>query len=193
MNVRALLYLLLVFSSSCFYCGISSAAGTGTNTVRFGQTTEDTFRAGHPNAAKVGFNPGVKGNIYQVSPDEFVFDGMKNAFILFDQNKTLIAMYIGFDGDYFSMISAIFSRKYTTIKNEKTFYGSSYMESQNEGVSIYLTTPFLFSDTSIFYIKNDEKEKLLTKNPDKRLGSASEMLDYLVEQCFPQDRITSVY
>lgn len=37
--------------------------------MKFGQTTEDTFKATHPEAVNVGYNNELRGNIYKETPD----------------------------------------------------------------------------------------------------------------------------
>lgn len=183
---------LLVFISSCFFCGHLNAASTGTFTVKFGQTTEDTFRATHPEAINIGFNNNLKGNIYKEMPNdnrnvnkEINFENLKNVFILFDQNKNLIALYLYFESDDFSILSKILAKKYTTTVKKTSFIGSDYMELYNEGVSIYLMTPFIFSNTSLFYIRTDIKYKILKNTPKNILKDEGKTLSYLMEKSFP--------
>ncbi|GKX53102.1 hypothetical protein [Budvicia aquatica] len=189
MSIGNVLSVLLLLSSSCFFSGSLSAAETGTLTVRFGHTTEDTFKARHPDAINRGFNENLKGTIYQisyqVSPDSFHFDGMKNAFILFGQNKNLMAIHIQFDGDYSGIVGAFLAKKYTAVINKKPLIGTRYMELYNKGVSIYMRTR-LFSNTSVFYITIDEKNKILENTPTNSISDENELLDFLIEQCFPK-------
>lgn len=187
MTIVNFLSALLILSSS-FFARHLSAVETGTLTIKFGKTTEDTFKAKHPDAINLGFNNNLKATIYQVShqvsPNSFHFDGMKNVFILFGQNKNLIAIHTQFDGDYSSLAGGFLAKKYTLIISKKYFLGTHYMELYNKGVSIYMKTPLL-SNTSIFYITLNEKNKILKNIPASSIGTDIEILDFLIHQCFP--------
>lgn len=191
MNARLTLSSLLLLFFSCFLCGHLNAASTGTLTVKFGQTTEDSYKVTHPHAVKIGFNKDLKGNIYHEAPNshkdvrkDIVFEDLENVFVLFDQNKNLIALQLQFKSDYFGILGPNLDKKYTMVTKKKSILGSKYMELYNDGVSIYLNTPHLFSNTSLLYIRTDDKEKLLKNIPNKRLEKESEILDFIVEKCF---------
>ncbi|HGM5488654.1 TPA: hypothetical protein ACKP1B_000232 [Serratia fonticola] len=184
---------LVLFLSSQLLCVSLSAASTGTLTVRFGQTTEDTFKVTHPEAVKVGFNQDLKGTIYKETPDnnqdkrpDIIFDSVNDAYILFDQNKHLIALQLRFKNDQFHILSAILAKKYTTAIKKTSFIGSDYMEFYNEGVSIYLMDPFLFSSTSLFFIRTDVRNEILKTIPDGMLDDEIKVLNYLVRKSFRQ-------
>ncbi|MFT2791614.1 hypothetical protein ACMV5I_16310 [Serratia sp. T13T92] len=191
MKVSFLGYLFLVLTSP-FFCGHLSAASTGTLTVKFGQTTEDTFKATHPEAVNVGFNNELRGNIYKETPDnnmdkrsDIIFESTKDVFTLFDQNKNLVALHLEFKNDQFSVISAILAKKYTTIAKKISFIGSDYLELYNAGVYIYLMDPFFFSNTSLLFIRTDVRNKILKKAPSDLLDNKVKVLNYLVERSFP--------
>ncbi|QXN62330.1 hypothetical protein [Serratia fonticola] len=191
MKVSFLSYLFLVLTSS-FFCGNLSAVSTGTLTVKFGQTTEDTFKATHPEAVMWGYNNELKGNIYKETPDKnkdkrsnIIFESTKEVFVLFDQNKKLSALRIQFKNDQFSLISAILASKYTTSVKRTSLIGSDYMELYNDGVSIYLMDPFFYSNTSLFFIRTDIRNKILKDLPTKMLNDDIDILNYLVERSFP--------
>ncbi|WP_337263836.1 MULTISPECIES: hypothetical protein [unclassified Serratia (in: enterobacteria)] len=191
MNARLTLSSFLLLCFSCFVCGHLNAASTGTLTVKFGQTTEDSFKATHPNAVKVGFNNELKGNIYQEKPNshkdvrrDIVFEGLEDVFVLFDQNKNLIALQLQFKSDYFGIIAPSLDKKYTMVTKKQSISGSNYLELYNDGVSIYLSKPAFFSDTALFFIKIDEKEKLLKSIPNSMLENEINILNYLVKKCF---------
>lgn len=184
-------YLFLLVSSY-FFCSHLSAASTGTLTVRFGQTTEDTFKASHPEAVNVGFNNELRGNIYKEMPNDnkevrkdIIFETIQTVFVLFDQNQNLIALHLQFNQDQFSVISSILTKKYTTTVKKTSFIGGEYIEMVNEGVSIYLMRPFFFSNTSLFYIKTDVKNEILKSTSTDLLKDENEMLNYIVKICFP--------
>lgn len=191
MNVRFTLSSSLLFFLSCFFCGHSGAVGTGTLTVQFGQTTEDSFKVTHPNAVKVGFNHQLEGNIYQETPNshknvrkDYVFEDLENAFVLFDKNKNLIAMQLQFTSDYFGIISPSLDKKYTVVTKKQSIFGNKYLELYNDGVSIYLSTPSFFSGTSLVYITTDAKEKLLKNIPNNMLEDENNLLDFIVKKSF---------
>ncbi|CAM4195071.1 hypothetical protein [Serratia silvae] len=191
MKVSFLGYLFLVLTSS-FFCGNLSAVSTGTLTVKFGQTTEDTFKATHPEAVNVGFNNELRGNIYKETPDnnkdkrsDIIFESTKDVFVLFDQNKNLSALQLQFKNDQFSLISAILASKYTTTIKKTSFIGSDYMELYNGGVSIYLMDPFFHSNTSLFFIRTDVRNEILKNIPTKMLNDEIDVLNYLVKRSFP--------
>ncbi|ALX94405.1 hypothetical protein AV650_12935 [Serratia fonticola] len=191
MKMSFLAYLFLVLTSF-FFCEHLSAASTGTLTVKFGQTTEDTFKATHPDAVNVGYNNELRGNIYKETPDNnkdkrsnIIFESTKDVFILFDQNKNLSALQIQFKNDQFSLISAILASKYTTSVKRTSLIGSDYMELYNDGVSIYLMDPFFYSNTSLFFIRTDIRNKILKDLPTKMLNDDIDILNYLVERSFP--------
>jgi hypothetical protein len=191
MKVSALGYFFLVITN-CFFCGHLSASSTGTLTVKFGQTTEDTFKVTHPEAVNVGFNHVLRGNIYKETPDnnkdkrsDIIFESTKDVFVLFDQNKGLTALQLQFKNDQFSVISAILAKKYTTIAKKTSFIGSDYMELYNAGVSIYLMDPFFFSNTSLFFIRTDVRNEILKSIPTDLLDDQVKVLNYLVGKSFP--------
>ncbi|MDQ9127803.1 hypothetical protein RDT67_15365 [Serratia fonticola] len=191
MKVSFLGYLFLVLTSS-FFCGNLSAVSTGTLTVKFGQTTEDTFKATHPEAVNVGYNNELRGNIYKETPDNnkdkrsnIIFESIKDVFVLFDQNKNLSALQLQFKNDQFSLISAILASKYATVVKKTPLIGSDYMELYNDGVSIYLMDPFFYSNTSLFFIKTDIRDKILKNLPSEMLNNEIKVLNYLVERSFP--------
>ncbi|MFZ1872517.1 MAG: hypothetical protein WAU54_07035 [Chania sp.] len=192
MNVRFFLNSLLLLSLSYLYCGDVSAVSTGTLTVRFGQTTEDSFKESHPNAVRIGFNKELNGNIYKESPNEnkdvrrdIVFEDLGNVYVLFDQNKDLIALEMQFKSDYFGILSTTLTKKYNQVIKKQSLIGSNYMELYNDGVSIYLVTPSYFSNTSLFFVRTEEKEELLKTIPNKMLENESKILDFIVKKCFP--------
>ncbi|HHQ6574886.1 TPA: hypothetical protein ACSTLY_003772 [Serratia fonticola] len=191
MKVSFLGYLFLVLTSS-FFCGSLSAVSTGTLTVKFGQTTEDSFKATHPEAVNVGYNNELKGNIYKETPDNnkdkrssIIFESTKDVFVLFDQNKNLSALQLQFKNDQFGLISAILASKYTTTVKKTPFVGTDYMELYNEGVSIYLMDPIFYSNTSLFFIRTDIRNKILKDLPTEMLNDDIDVLNYLVERSFP--------
>jgi hypothetical protein len=191
MKVSFLSYLFLVLTST-FFCGNLSAVSTGTLTVKFGQTTEDTFKTTHPEAVNVGYNNELKGNIYKETPDNnkdkrsnIIFESTKDVFVLFDQNKNLSALQIQFKNDQFSLISAILASKYTTSVKRTPLIGSDYMELYNDGVSIYLMNPFFYSNTSLFFIRTDIRNEILKDLPTQMLNDDIDILNYLVERSFP--------
>ncbi|MBC3252064.1 hypothetical protein BFS14_02675 [Serratia fonticola] len=191
MKMSFLGYLFLFLTSS-FFCGHLSAASTGTLTVKFGQTTEDMFKATHPEAVNVGVNSELGGNIYKETPDnnkdkrsDIVFESTKDVFVLFDKNKNLTALHLQLKTDQFSVISAILAKKYTTAVKKTSFIGSDYMELYNGGVSIYLMDPFFFSNTSIFFIRTDVRNEILKKIPTNLIEDEVKVLNYLVEKSFP--------
>lgn len=191
MNARLTLSSFLLLFFSCFVCGHLNAASTGTLTVKFGQTTEDSFKATHPNAVKISFNNELKGNIYQEKPNshkdvrrDIVFEGLEDVFVLFDQNKHLIALQLQFKSDYFGILAPSLGKKYSIITKKQSPLGSKYMELYNNGVSIYLSKPSFFSDTSLFFITIDAKEKLLKSIPNSMLDNENKILNYLVKKCF---------
>ncbi|WP_025120392.1 MULTISPECIES: hypothetical protein [unclassified Serratia (in: enterobacteria)] len=191
MNMRFFSSYLIVFLSSYFFCSHLSAASTGTLTIKFGQTTEDTFTSTHPEAVKVGVNDALGGNIYKEMPNdnkevnrEIVFEGLKNVLILFDKNKALTALQLEFKGDYFGMLSKLLAKKYTAGIKKTSFIGSSYMALSNEGVSIYLMRSYFFSNTSLLFIKTKVKDEILTTAPEDILGDEEETLDYIVQRSF---------
>ncbi|CAI0755741.1 MULTISPECIES: hypothetical protein [Serratia] len=190
MKMSFLAYLFLVLTSF-FFCEHLSAASTGTLTVKFGQTTEDTFKITHPEAVNVGFNSELKGNIYKETPDnnkdkrsDIVFESTKDVFVLFDENKNLAALHLQLKTDQFSVISAILAKKYTTAVKKTSFIGSDYMELYNAGVLIYLMDPFFFSNTSLFFIRTDVRNKILKNIPTNLLDDELKVLNYLVEKSF---------
>ncbi|WP_411752963.1 hypothetical protein [Serratia sp. (in: enterobacteria)] len=190
MKMSFLGYLFLVLTSP-FFCGHLSAASTGTLTVKFGQTTEDMFKATHSEAVNVGFNNELRGNIYKETPDnnkdkrsDIIFESIKDVFTLFDQNKNLAALHLEFKNDQFSVLSAILAKKYTTIAKNISFVGSDYLELHNTGVYIYLMDPFFFSNTSLFFIRNDVRNKLLKSIPADLLDDKVKVLNYLMERSF---------
>jgi hypothetical protein len=191
MKVRFLANLVLVLTSY-FFCGHLIAASTGTLTVKFDQTTEDTFKATHPEAVNVGFNNELRGNIYKETPDnnqdkrsDIIFESTKDVLVLFDQNKNLSALHLQFKNDQFSIISSILAKKYTTAVKKTSFIGSDYMELYNAGVSIYLMDPFFFPSTSLFFIRSDVRNKILKDAPADMLNDHIKLLNYLVERSFP--------
>ncbi|WP_447882088.1 hypothetical protein [Serratia fonticola] len=191
MKVSFLGYLFLVLTSS-FFCGNLSAVSTGTLTVKFGQTTEDTFKATHPEAVNVGYNNELRGNIYKETPDnnkdkrsDIIFESTKDVFVLFDQNQNLTALRLQFKNDQFSIISAILAKKYTTTAKKTSFIGSDYMELYNDGVSIYLMDPFFYSNTSLSFIRTDIRNEILKNLPSEMLNDDINVLNYLVERSFP--------
>lgn len=191
MKVSFLGYLFLVLTSS-FFSGNLSAVSTGTLTVKFGQTTEDTFKATHPEAVNVGYNNELRGNIYKETPDnnkdkrsDIIFESTKDVFVLFDQNQNLTALRLQFKNDQFSIISAILAKKYTTTAKKTSFIGSDYMELYNDGVSIYLMDPFFYSNTSLFFIRTDIRNEILKNLPSEMLNDEINVLNYLVERSFP--------
>lgn len=190
MKMSFLGYLFL-FLFSAFFCGHLSAVSTGTLTVKFGQTTEDTFKITHPEAVNVGFNSELKGNIYKETPDnnkdkrsDIVFESTKDVFVLFDENKNLAALHLQLKTDQFSVISTILAKKYTTAVKKTSFIGSDYMELYNAGVLIYLMDPFFFSNTSLFFIRADVRNKILKNIPTNLLDDDFKVLNYLVEKSF---------
>lgn len=192
MNINFFSNYLLLLLSSCFFCGHLNAASTGTLTIKFGQTTEDTFKATHPEAVKVGVNDTLEGNIYKEMPNnnkevnrEIIFEGLKNVLIMFDKNKNLAVLYLEFKGDYFGIFSKLFAKKYTTGVKKTSFLGGNYMEFSNDGVSIYLTTPYFFSNTSLLFIRTDVRDEILKKIPKPILKNEDETLDYILASSFP--------
>ncbi|RDL19743.1 hypothetical protein [Serratia fonticola] len=190
MKMSFLAYLFLVLTSF-FFSEHLSAASTGTLTVKFGQTTEDTFKITHPEAVNVGFNSELKGNIYKETPNnnkdkrsDIVFESTKDVFVLFDENKNLAALHLQLKTDQFSVISAILAKKYTTAVKKTSFIGSDYMELYNADVLIYLMDPFFFSNTSLFFIRTDVRNKILKNIPTNLLDDELKVLNYLVEKSF---------
>ena len=190
MKMSFLAYLFLVLTSF-FFSEHLSAASTGTLTVKFDQTTEDTFKITHPEAVNVGFNSELKGNIYKETPDnnkdkrsDIVFESTKDVFVLFDENKNLAALHLQLKTDQFSVISTILAKKYTTAVKKTSFIGSDYMELYNAGVLIYLMDPFFFSNTSLFFIRTDVRNKILKNIPTNLLDDELKVLNYLVEKSF---------
>ena len=191
MKVSFLGYLFLVLIGS-FFCGSLSAVSTGTLTVKFGQTTEDSFKATHPEAVNVGYNNELKGNIYKETPDNnkdkrssIIFESTKDVFVLFDQYKNLSALQLQFKNDQFGLISAILASKYTTTVKKTPFIGTDYMELYNEGVSIYLMDPIFYSKTSLFFIRTDIRNKILKDLSTEMFNDDIDVLNYLVERIFP--------
>lgn len=184
MNSRFFLTPTLLFAANLFFCGVSTAASTGTLTLRFGQTTEGSFEIAHPDAVKVGINKVLNGAIYQMAESDLLFDGTKHAFVLFDHNENLVAIYSQFKSNFFAILGTGLAKKYTTIINKKSIIGGGYLELYNEGVSIYLLTPSFFSGTSLLYIKSDIKERFLENISPKVLEDEGDMLDLLVKKCF---------
>ncbi|WP_447874057.1 hypothetical protein, partial [Serratia fonticola] len=78
----------------------------------------------------------------------------------------------------------ILAKKYTTAVKKTSFIGSDYMELYNAGVLIYLMDPFFFSNTSLFFIRTDVRNKILKNIPTNLLDDELKVLNYLVEKSF---------
>jgi hypothetical protein len=59
------------------------------------------------------------------------------------------------------------------------------MELYNDGVSIYLMDPIFYSNTSLFFIRTDIRNKILKDLPTEILNDDIDVLNYLVERSFP--------
>ncbi|WP_152562785.1 MULTISPECIES: hypothetical protein [unclassified Serratia (in: enterobacteria)] len=191
MTVRFFLSFFLLSSLSYLFCSNGVASSTGTLTVKFGQTTEDRFKQTHPNAVNIGFNNLLKGNIYQENPNthkdvrkDIVFEELENVLVLFDQSKNLLALQLQFKGNTFGILGSGLAKKYSTIKSKETLIGSKYLEMYNEGVSIYLIKPSIFSDTFLLYIRSEDKKKILKHAPSDLLEDGGRFLDFIAEKVF---------
>jgi len=176
---------------SCLFCPDAGAAKTGTITIKFGQTTEDTFKKIHPRAVNVGFNKTLKGNIYLLTPNlnddvrkDIVPEDLEKVSLLFDENKGLVAMQLKFNEDSFSVGRFALIKKYSLITEKKTIFGTKYIELYNEGVFIYFITPSYFSGSTLFFIRSDSKEKILQKAPERLLGNERKLLEFMADKCF---------
>ncbi|MFC0225176.1 hypothetical protein [Serratia aquatilis] len=196
MNISYFLSYLSLFLSICFYCSHSYASNPGTLTVKFGQTTEDMFKATHPYAESVGVNKELGGNIYKEMPNEnkevnkdIVHEDLKSVFILFDQNKSLTALQLQFKNDCFSILSKFMEKKYSVIVKKTSLFGSNYMELYHDRVAIYLITPSFFSETSLLYIATDVRDEILKNLPKATLEDERETLNAILERSFTPNRV----
>ncbi|KFK95554.1 hypothetical protein IV04_03040 [Serratia sp. Ag1] len=139
----------------------------------------------------IGFNNLLKGNIYQENPNthkdvrkDIVFEELENVLVLFDQSKNLLALQLQFKGNTFGILGSGLAKKYSTIKSKETLIGSKYLEMYNEGVSIYLIKPSIFSDTFLLYIRSEDKKKILKHAPSDLLEDGGRFLDFIAEKVF---------
>ncbi|MFC0225703.1 hypothetical protein [Serratia aquatilis] len=191
MGAKFILSLFLFSLLSFLSCHDAGAAKTGTITVKFGETTEDTFKKTHPTSVKVGFNKALKGNIYQEMPNlseevrkDIVPEDLEKVSVLFDENKDLVALQLKFNEDGFSVGRFALVKKYAVITEGKTIFGTKYIELYNEDVYIYLITPSYFSGSTLFFIRSDSKEKILRNAPKRILENKDELLEFMEDKCF---------
>ncbi|OMQ24392.1 hypothetical protein [Serratia oryzae] len=191
MGTKFILNLFFFSFLSCLFCPDARATKTGTITIKFGETTEDTFKKIHPSAVKIGFNKALKGNIYLLTPNlnkdvrkDIVPEDLDKVLLLFDESKNLVALQLKFIKDSFGLGSSVLAKKYAVITEEKTIFGTKYIELYNEGVFIYLITPSYFSGSTLFFIRSDSKEYILKKAPESLLMNEVKFLDFMADKCF---------
>ncbi|MFZ1874527.1 MAG: hypothetical protein WAU54_17365 [Chania sp.] len=191
MDAKFLLSLFMFSLLNCLLCHDVNATATGTITIKFGQTTEDTYKKAHPTAVKIGFNNILKGNIYRETPNsnkevrkDIVPEDLEIAFVLFDENKDLVALQLKFRNDIFGMARSVLPKKYTLLTEKTTISGTKYIELFNEGVFIYFITPSYFSGSTLFFIRSDSKEKILQKVPKSLFENENQFLDFVADKCF---------
>ncbi|MHA7846520.1 hypothetical protein [Serratia sp. D1N4] len=191
MGTKFILSLLLFSLLSCLFCPDAGAAKTGTITIKFGETTEDAFKKIHPRSVKVGFNKVLKGNIYLLTPNlnddvrkDIVPEDLDKVLVLFDESKNLVALQLKFRKDSFGLGSSVLAKKYAVIAEKNTIFGTKYIGLYNEGVFIYLITPFYFSGSTLFFIRSDSKENILQKAPESLLINEVKLLDFMADKCF---------
>ncbi len=185
MNIKnAVTFCLLYLSLTLLLCSELNAA-TRAFGITFAKATEDSLKYQYPDMIKNGSNRELNGTIYEINSGDFMFDGVRKIYVLFDQQKKLIAFLAINKAGNSGLIRAGLAKKYKVILNYKSLIGSRYMELYNEGVSIYLISPLFSLNSLLLYIRTDMRDKILKNLPEETLQSESDTMHSLVEHVFP--------
>ncbi len=161
-HMKLLLTLLVTLFS------LHSFAGPSVFSLELGVTDVSQFKSKYRHSY-IGLNKYSQGEMYEVSPSQIEFKGLKEVTVIFNKNQVLAAVLTTFNKNKFDYLHKALSNKYQVKSRVIPFVGNKAVEYHHENSVISLEAPHMSFELSLNYLTTDfmRKFKSLINQEDR--------------------------
>lgn len=165
------LLLTLIATLFSFY----SFAGPTVFNLELGSTDVTQFKSKYRHSY-IGLNKYSQGEMYEVSPSQIDFKGLKEVTVIFDTKQVLVAVLTTFNKGKFDYLDKALSNKYQVKSRVVPFVGNKLVEYQHENSVISLEAPHMSFELSLNYLTSDFMGKFKSsKNQEDKVRRNKEI------------------